>query len=175
MSQPDHESIVDEIRSARIAASPELRERVRAIAATTPVATGGRERLPLPWRRLTLVVVPATVAVALAVSLAVGLHDSGPNGSSSAVQSEAAAAPKASSGAADTFAAPSAKSSGAGGAAGLPTTSGRAQLYEAELILKVGDLSAATKRALGLTRDFHGYVRGVEYGSGSERGSAALV
>jgi hypothetical protein len=171
MSQPDQQSIVDEIRSSQIAASPDLRARVRAIAATKT----GRERRPLPWRRLALVAVPATVAIALAVSLAAGLRDSGPNGSRNAAQGEAAATPQRSSGAADTFAAPSAKSAGTGGAAGLPATSGRAQLYEGELTLKVGDLSAATKRALRLTRDFNGYVRSVEYGSGSERGSASVV
>ena len=88
MSQPDHESIVNEIRSARITASPELRARVRAIAATAPDAVPARRRRPLPWRRLTLVVVPAAVAVALAVSLAVGLRDSGSNGSRNAVQGE---------------------------------------------------------------------------------------
>jgi Domain of unknown function (DUF4349) len=175
MSQPDHESIVEEIRSAPIAASPELRARVRAIAASAPEAAPARERRPLPWRRLALVVVPAAVAVALAVSLAAGLRDSGSSGSRDAVHGEVAAPPKRSGGAADTFAAPSAKSAGTGGATGLPATPGRAQLYEAELTLKIADLSAATKRALRLTRDFNGYVRSVEYGSGSERGSASLV
>ena len=36
-------------------------------------------------------------------------------------------------------------------------------------------LSGATKRALRLTRSFNGYVRSVEYGSGTARGSAYLV
>jgi hypothetical protein len=175
MSRPDQQSIVDEIRSARIAASPDLRARVRAIAASAPEAVPARERRPLPWRRLALVVVPAAVAVALAVSLAVGLRDSGSNGSRGAVQGDVAASPERNAGAPDTFAAPSAKSAGTGGATGLPATPGRGQLYEAELTLKIGDLSAATKRALRLTRDFDGYVRSVEYGSGSERGSASLV
>ena len=57
----------------------------------------------------------------------------------------------------------------------LPSTPGRAQLYDAELTLKIKDLSTATKKALRLTRDFHGYVRSVDYGSGTERGSAYLV
>ena len=175
MSQPDHESIVEEIRSARIAASPELRARVRAIAASAPEAAPARERRSLPWRRLALVVVPAAVAVALAVSLVAGLRDSGSSGSRDAVHGEVAASPKRSAGTADTFAAPSAKSAGTGGATGLPATPGRAQLYEAELTLKIADLSAATKRALRLTHDLNGYVRSVEYGSGSERGSASLV
>ena len=38
MSQPDQESIVNEIRSARIIASPDLRARVAAIAAAAPAA-----------------------------------------------------------------------------------------------------------------------------------------
>ena len=38
MSQPDHDAIVNEIRSAQITASPELRERVRGLAAAAPPA-----------------------------------------------------------------------------------------------------------------------------------------
>src|SRR5439155_10035837 len=52
---------------------------------------------------------------------------------------------------------------------------GRAQLYGAELTLRVRDLSAATKRALRLTRAFGGYVRTVDYGSGTQSGRAYLV
>ena len=66
-------------------------------------------------------------------------------------------------------------STSAGSAGNLPATPGRAQLYDAELTLKIKDLSTATKQALRLTRDFHGYVRSVDYGSGTERGSAYLV
>ena len=66
-------------------------------------------------------------------------------------------------------------STSAGSAGNLPATPGRAQLYDAELTLKIKDLSTATKKALRLTRDFHGYVRSVDYGSGTERGSAYLV
>jgi hypothetical protein len=39
----------------------------------------------------------------------------------------------------------------------------------------VKDLSTTTKRALRLTQAFNGYVRSVEYGSGTERGTAYLV
>ena len=66
-------------------------------------------------------------------------------------------------------------STSAGSAGNLPATPGRAQLYDAELTLKINDLSTATKQALRLTHDFHGYVRSVDYGSGTERGSAYLV
>jgi hypothetical protein len=170
MSQPDQ--IVDEIRSARIAASPELRARVHAIAASAPGAEAVRARRELPWRRLAMVLVPAGAAAAAAIALAGGLSGSGSGGAERAVRAEPA--PRART--LQPFSADS-KASGGGAAAGaaLPATSGRAQLYEAELTLKIADLSAATKRALRLTRDFHGYVRSVEYGSGSERGTASLV
>jgi len=175
MSQPDHESIVNEIRAARITASPELRARVRAIAASAPAATAGGPHRRLPLRRVALVLVPACVAVAVAASLAIGLSGSGNGGSRNAVRQEAQPATHGQARAADTLAPFSAKSAGSAGGAALPATAGRAQLYEAELTLKIGDLSAATKRALSVTRDFRGYVRSVEYGSGNERGSAYLV
>ncbi|HEY7604279.1 MAG TPA: DUF4349 domain-containing protein [Gaiellaceae bacterium] len=168
MSQPDQESIVNEIRSARIAASPELRARVRAIAESAPAGRPSRPRRELPWRRLALVLVPACAAVGAAAALGVGLSGSGKGGPERSARAEVQRPAPLSA---------DSKSAGSGtvGGAALPATSGRAQLYEAELTLKVADLSAVTKRALGLTRDFHGYVRSVEYGSGSERGSAYLV
>jgi hypothetical protein len=176
MSQPDHDAILDQIRSSRIEASPELRARVQAIAASPPPARPSRRELP--WRRLALVAVPACLAVAAAATLSAGLLDSGKQSRPQAVADELAPAPlsvtrgerQAGS------AAPAPKSAGSGsGSAGLPATAGRAQRYEAELTLKAQDLSAATKRALRLTRGLHGYVRSVEYGSGTERGSAYVV
>src|SRR5262245_23059653 len=171
MSQPDHEAIVAEIRASRITASPELRARVLAIAAAPPAAE--RPRRELPWRRLVLVAVPACVAVALAASLAVGLTGSGKRSQEQSAAGGGAVASDATAPQAlqKSTAAPPA----ATGRAGLPATTSRAQLYEAELALKVKDLSAATKRALRLTRDFHGFVRTVDYGSGSESGSANMV
>ena len=75
MSQPEHEAIVNEIRSSQIAASPELRERVRRIAATVPPAPPRRER---PWRgRRWTLAVPAALAVAGSAALAIGLATSG--------------------------------------------------------------------------------------------------
>jgi Domain of unknown function (DUF4349) len=171
MSQPDHEAILDQIRASRIEASPGLRARVRAIAASPPPAV---PRRTVPWRRIALVAVPACLAVAAAASLAGGLLDSGKKGVNQAARGERAATPRSQSAPADTLA-PTLKSAGSGGGASLPATAGRAQRYEAELTLKVDDLSAATKRALRLTRGFNGFVRSVEYGSGTERGSAYLV
>ena len=112
MSQPDHESIVNEIRTARIAASPELRARIRVIAASAPAAAAGSPRRELPWRRFALVLVPACVAVALAASLAIGLSGSGKGGSTNAVRQEAQPTTLAQGRAADSVAPLSAKSAG---------------------------------------------------------------
>jgi hypothetical protein len=60
------------------------------------------------------------------------------------------------------------------GATIAPST-GRAQTYEADIRLRVANLSNATKRALRLTRSFGGYVRSVDYGSGARAGTADLV
>src|SRR6266508_3814050 len=171
MSQPE---LLDQIRSTRVSASPELRARMRELATAVPPAPPRRE---LPWRRWTLVLVPACVAVVLAASLAIGLATSGKRERSvlrSEEQRLALPPPAAFSATqADTATALGKAAGGTRGA--LPTTPGRAQLYESELTLKVKDLSTATKRALRLTRSFNGYVRSVEYGSGTERGSAYLV
>jgi len=182
MSQPEHEAIVNEIRSSQIAASPELRERVRRIAATVPPAPPRRER---PWqgRRWTLAV-PAALAVAGSAALAIGLATSGggkpEHSAAGRVEDTVRPAPtlpltgppEAGS---QTFKARKATTGGAGATSSVPATPGRAQLYESELTLKVLNLSNTTKRALRLTRLYHGYVRSVEYGSGTERGSAYLV
>ncbi|HZQ66065.1 MAG TPA: DUF4349 domain-containing protein [Gaiellaceae bacterium] len=163
MSPPEHETIVAAIRAARIAAPPDLRGRVLALAAAPPAPP----RRLLPWRRTALVLVPACAALAVAGALAYGLASSGP---------QRRAAPGAVAPQAELSAPDRAVPKAAGGAgAGVPASTGRAQRYEAELTLRVKDLSAATKRTLRLTRGFHGYVRSVDYGSGADRGSAMLV
>src|SRR4051812_19270519 len=190
MSQPDQDAIVNEIRSAQITASPELRERVRALAAAAPPAPPRAQKRELPWRRWSLVLVPAAVAVALAASLAIGLADSGKPkhlsaGGGGALETQRKLAPPpvaftgpvaGGQGASTDAAAPfSSKTAGKAAAGSIPATQGRAQLYESELTLKVKDLSGATKRALRLTRDFNGYVRSVDYGSGSDHGNAYMT
>jgi hypothetical protein len=142
---------------------------VHAIAASAAAPEAARPRRERPWRRLAIVLVPAGAALAAAIALAVGLSGSGSGGSERAARGEAT--PHART----LQPLPADSKAAASGASALPSTSGRAQLYEAELTLKVADLSAATKRALRLTHEFGGYVRSVEYGSGAERGSAALV
>jgi uncharacterized protein DUF4349 len=177
MSQPEY---LDEIRTSRLVASPELRERVRGLAATVPPAP---PRRAVPWRRWSLVLVPACLALAATGALVAGLATSGKKQGQAVAHGEAARRQVAQ----PTLPAPSSAdqagplslagktAAGGSGAAGLPTSPGRAQLYEAELILEVKDLSAATKSALKLTRGFHGYVQTIDYGSGGERGSARMV
>jgi hypothetical protein len=181
MSQPDHGAIVNEIRSARIVASPELRARVLDLAAAVPPAP---PRRGLPWRRTSLVLVPAAVALALTGALIAGLAGSGKKNRSTSPP-ERATGTALSGVAHGGVGTPTVQAErqqdtakalgGAGGVGSIPATAGRAQLYESELTLKVHDLSTTTKRALRLTRSYHGYVRSVEYGSGKEHGSAYLV
>jgi hypothetical protein len=172
MSQPEHEAILEEIRSARIPASPELRARVRELAASVPPAPPRRD---LGWRRPLLVLVPAAAAVVIAATVAVGVLTSGNHSQTDAARREAAPQPLASTDTGVAQGAVAPKAAGGGVAGSLPATRGRAQLYDAELTLKVTNLSSATKRALRLTNDFHGYVRSVDYGSGSEHGQAYLT
>src|SRR5437764_11045381 len=70
-------TLVGELRSEEVAASPELRERVRAIAKREPEppAITRRLRFGLPRRRIGLVLVP--VAAALAAAVGLGAFSSG--------------------------------------------------------------------------------------------------
>src|SRR5262249_15964027 len=57
----------------------------------------------------------------------------------------------------------------------LAPSQGRAQLYTADITLRVENLSTATKSALATTRSLGGYVRSVHYAEGKDSGSADLV
>src|SRR6478609_4687135 len=67
-------TLVGELRSGEATASPELRERVRAIAKREPEPPGARFRARLP-RRTAFVLVP--VCALAAVAVAVGVFTSG--------------------------------------------------------------------------------------------------
>src|SRR6266542_3498393 len=129
MLQPE---LLDQIRSSRIVASPELRERVRELATAVPPAPPRRE---LPWRRWTLVLVPACVAVGLAASLAVGLATSGKSGRDAAQRQAGehgksnSLLPAFSTAQAPADSATTLKAAVGGARAGLPSTPGRAQIY----------------------------------------------
>jgi hypothetical protein len=168
MSSHDHNGIdaeraglVAELRATAPVASPELRLRVREIA-SRPVAQP-RRRPHLAW---VLAPVAATAAAA-AIVVAVGERSSG-------TPSEIALERAATSPSLDrTAKAPEALASKAGDAAIAPGD--RAQLYAADLTLRVDDLSGSTQHALRTTRRLGGYVRSVDYGSGPKAGTAVLV
>src|SRR5215831_17867113 len=81
-------TLVGELRSGEVPASPELRERVRAIARREPEPPGARLRAWLPRRRLALVLVP--VCALVAASVGVGVFTSG-GGEKRAAHGEASA------------------------------------------------------------------------------------
>jgi uncharacterized protein DUF4349 len=171
-------TLVGELRSGEVTASPELRERVRAIATREPEPPGARLRARFPRRRVALVLVPVCALVAAAVG--VGVFSGG--GGSQRV------------GEANTFAKTGARAGGhrapppfvpstarkpsptfSNDLSSLPPSGQRHQLYSADLRLRVSDLSGTTKEAIRLTRGWGGYVVTVDYGSGQKSGEAYLV
>jgi len=170
-----HADLVRELRGASVAAPERLHVRVREIAAGRSAPAPARQtprprRLGFGARRAALVFAPAAIAVALGAAVGAGIFGSGRE---TAVTAE------------PPVTALDAQRQGAGavggatalekGAASLPSTRGRAQDYQAELGLRVRDLSEATQRALRLTRSYGGFVRSVDYGSGEEAGRADAV
>ena len=153
--------LVAELRATAPAAPPELRLRVRELAERPRSpdwpACGGRALRGRShhWERLRS---PRRIVVAVG---------SNPSSHSTAVPQPSVA------GLDRTAKAPETLSSAAGKAAIAPGK--RAQLYEAQLTLRVDDLSAKTQSALRETRRLGGYVRSVDYGSGAEAGTADLV
>ncbi len=179
--------LIAELRGARLSAPPSLRTRVREIAAQRPQPP--RFRVPAFSVRRAFVLAPAGVAVAAAAALVVGLATPGaPSPKYAAVGTvervpvppRPVFVPAQDAATNNNGGAPSTGSGTAGAlhtasGGGLPVTRGRAQNYQAEFTLRVKDLSRMTKRALSLTRSFGGYVRSVDYGSGSKSGTAYLV
>jgi hypothetical protein len=171
-------TLVDELRSGEATASPELRERVRAIATREPEPPGARFRARLPRRRFALVLVPVCALAAAAVGFGV-LGSSG--GGNRRAADEAAGtkqarlhkspAPLPATG----FFAPGTTSASSGSSAAPAPSGSRAQIYSADLRLRVSDLSGTTKQAITLTRGWGGYVVTVDYGSGRKSGDAYLV
>ena len=147
------EEIAAELRSTAPVATPELRERVREIASRPPAPA--RRRFRLRWT-----LAPISAA-ALAGAIAIGVADL--RDSTQPTPVAAVARTKA----------PEALGSLH---ASSPVTPGhRAQLYTAQLTLRVDDLSRSTQRALRTTRRLGGYIRSVDYGSKTASGTAELV
>jgi hypothetical protein len=200
MSGPDvidehFDDLVRELRSGDATASPELRERVHAIAEREPEPPLAAGQLRSRWdrvgrgRRVGLVLVP--VACALAAAVGVGVFTSSGTTSKQVLgldMVKPGVVHRA------TFAPPAALPQSAHS---LPVTSGqystqqrelspfkqsapapsgsRAQIYAVDVQLRVDDLSATTKQAINLTRGYGGYLLSVDYGMGRQSGTAYLV
>jgi hypothetical protein len=168
--------LATELRSARPSASPELRERVLAVAAQEEPRRPPRFTLPL--RRLAVVAVPAALALAIGGAVVHGLVHSGGSGrtvaGTSAVHSGTVGQRL--------------KQEGAAGALGplpararaiAPSTPSRLQRYTASLRVQVKNLNAlsdATKRAMRFARLLGGYVASVQYSAPKNgRGGASII
>jgi hypothetical protein len=164
MSSPENppideqfEGLVNELRAARPKAPESLRQRVAAIAARP--AASPRQKLRVTW-----VLAPAAAALA-AGAIAVGVLS---NGDGQSQQLSPLTAERATTESLD--------SAGIAAAKQAPITPAkRAQLYSAEITLRVKDLSETTQNALRRTRALGGYVRSVDYGEGDGEGTARLV
>lgn len=170
MSSPDP---ITQLRAAKPAASPELRERVRAIATRTPEPRRPFFLARVSLRRAALVAAPAALALALGAAGVIGLTRSGAD--------ERSVSPPLAS---VEEGAPTTDALRLGGApadaaATLPPTAGRLQRYDAELRLRVNDLAAlssATQKAMRIARSLGGYVASAQYDAPETGpGSAMLV
>lgn len=166
--------LATELRAVRPSASPELRERVLAIAAREEPLRPSRFTLP-PLRRLALVAVPAALALAIGGAVVHGLVHSGGSGG------EVAGGKEVHSGSAAQL-----NQRGAGALAPLPAraraiapTPSRLQRYTASLRVQVKNLNAlsdATKRAMRFARLLGGYVASVQYAAPKNgRGGASII
>jgi hypothetical protein len=161
MSMPDviderFDELIRELRAAKPEPPAALRERVREIAARPPVR---ERRVRLGW-----VLAPAAVA-AMAGAVVIGVLSTGGERPQQVATLEA--------GRTTLKQADTAASAGASSAPVAP--GGRAQLYSAEITLRVRDLSGRTQEALRIARGLGGYLRVVDYGEGTRRGTADLV
>jgi hypothetical protein len=157
MSQRD---LTAELRAARIDAPPELRERVRLIAAadTTPA-----RRRTFTWRRALVVALPVAAAVAAAIVFTRPAHNTQtpvPVPLATAVEHGAAAtAPKRAA------------------IAPAPSTT-RVQRYGASLTLRVptaDGVSRGVKSALAIVKSLGGYASSVHATTSGKSGSAELT
>lgn len=170
------ESLISELRAAKPAARPELRERVRALAAAEPARQPFLARFE--WRRLVLVA-PATVVVALVAAGVIGLtrDDVSGGGEQAAVGGTTVPteltpqlSPPVARDSAESGKALGAPSTGATIAPSTPATiapdPGRVQRYSAELQVRVenlNELSRATQRAQRIAASLGGNVSSLFY------------
>jgi hypothetical protein len=166
MSQRD---LVAELRTARVSAPAELRDRVRAIAAAdTP------PRRWFTWRRVLVVAVPAAAGIAAAIVFTRPITQEQTvvrHGAAATIGKapERAARQKAPG----ALAAPTTRALGAGGPVG-----GRLQQVETTLSLRLPNadaVSSAMQRALAIARSYGGYPVYVDAGSHGKLASADLT
>jgi Domain of unknown function (DUF4349) len=160
MSQRD---LVSELRTARVAAPAELRERVRAIAAADT-----EPRRWFTWRRAFVVAVPVAAAIAAAV-----VFTRPASQEQKVVHGEAAIARSAPDAAT--------RQKALGALAAPPQTAaagGRLQQVETTLSLRLASpdaVSAAMQRALAIAKSYGGYPVYVDAGSQGTNASAQLT
>jgi hypothetical protein len=156
MSQRD---LVAELRAAHVEAPPEVRERVRLVAAAAPAPPRR-----ITWRRALVVVVPVAAAVAATIVFTrPAKHQENfraiANGPVTIAPSVGAA------------------TDGAAKALAVPSPTNRVQRYDATLSLRVehpGDVSDGVKRALRITASFGGYSSSVHAETHGSRAVADL-
>jgi len=178
MSQPD---LLTQLRQARPIAPRELRERVRLVAERAP-----QPRRRLSWRLGAVVALGAALAIVAAVVATRG-DDRGSASAPTPAPAPESARSKAYGAPTDSAAAPQAEANRlqvlaptrAGKAVGSVAPSAtRLQRYRASLELRVAgaaDVSAATQRALAITRSLGGYPLGVGVDARGRAGDASLT
>lgn len=151
MSQRD---LVAELRAARVEAPPQVRARVRLVAAAAPAPPRR-----LTWRRALTIAVPVAAAVAAAAVVFATRPASNHNAADTErlVQHGAAAS------------VPQAK------AFAVPQTPTRAQSLGETLSLRVHDVSDSVKRAVQITVSLGGYTTSVHAATNGPHGSADLT
>ena len=156
MSQRD---LVAELRAAHVEAPPEVRERVRLVAAGAPAPPRR-----VTWRRALVVVVP--VAAALAATI---VFTRPAKQQQTVLEANKPARIQPSAGAA---------TDGAAKAFAVPSPTNRVQKYEATLSLRVEharDVSDGVKRALRIATSFGGYASSVHAETHGSRAVADLT
>jgi hypothetical protein len=148
MSQRD---VAAELRTARVHAPNELRERIRLIGAATTTTRPPRRRIT--WRRAAVVLVPVAAAVAAVVVIATRPSPQRVT-HGQALLAHGALAPRA---------------------ATVPSSPTRVQRYAASLTLRVPAVSDAVKRALHIAASFGGFPVSVHVASTANAGTADLV
>jgi len=166
MSQPD---LLDRLRDARPTAPPELRERVRLIAAQAPAAPPRR----VTWRRSLVVLVPVAAAIVAAVVFL-------PRGGKQATaEQQLARPPQQGLVASVPYAIPNLSAGTATHTPSLPTPSGkRLQSYSASLELRLptpAAVSDASRRAVQIATSLSGYEQSVTLNAGGKTGYADIV